>query len=1083
MDSETKPVSVARSAAEQLVDRVLDGEIGPATSLLAETPSVPGHLAGGVGDAANEPPQVDEHELHRKVRGGLGWSILNNVIGRLGTFISGVAMARLLNVSDFGTFAAALAVMQIFLGLNDVGLSAALIRWPGPIQRVAGTVMSLVVLSSLAFFGLYAALVPAFASLLHVPGATTLLLVLGITLISDGIFATHSAVLTREFLQGRRTAVDMLNLVVTTTVSIGCAIAGLGPWSLVWGRLAGNLAAGGLIVALTPMRIRPQWRRELLAPLLRFGAPLAGSGLLVLGMLNMDYLVVGRILGNVQLGYYLMAFNLASWPVSMFAFAVARVSLAGFAQLAHDRVRLQEGYATALRMLLAVALPACVGLSVLAGPIMRTLYGNRWAPAAPALALLAIMSAGRVVIEFSYDLFIAVGRPRMVFGLQGLWTVTLLPALIVGAQLDGIRGAAWARALITVGLVVPALFAMLARSGIDIRLVLMRSTRPVLASLAMVPVLLLTLLLPSDPVRLAAGVGLGALIYLAIGKPMLVEARALLRGRGEQASSDIDSRGNPAVNTDEQGAVIDEATPLEKADATAPSGSATADERHASRWLPLALGMGLILLSLAWAGGNPPLATPDEPENFVKTVATGRMSFTGDAYAGNTSSLPKVSADYYHLVGRSYSIPGKLAYSGDSVCYAFYPDRTASCQPDPHTVLESGAVTKSTEQGSYEPFLYVLPGLSTLGADNFYQAQLRARITNSVFAGGFMLWAALLLYRRRRDLLVLAGLAVGVTPMVLFLSASAATNGTETALGVCTWAALLALSRPEDGHRRNAWIALGVSGSLLALARMLDPVYIVVALAVIAVLIGSRSVRARIRDGGRTAVASLGAIAIASLVTVYWDLTVLPSPPFSLSTAVHALPSAVKGLPNQVRQLVGIFGWNDTTMPQLGYAFWLLLALVVVVPALRWGTGRQRLALLGLVVAIVLGDIGIATVIEAQIGFTTQARYLLPLIVGIPMLAAEIAARRWPASRVRRWSAPTLIGGAALLHLGAWLANEHRYAVGRSGGWLLPWSTAWRPIGGWAPWATLAVVGAGLVAAPVFAELRKRPVRTAQLPD
>ncbi len=469
--------------------------------------------------------------LHKKVRGGLGWSMLNNVLGRLGTFVSGVAMARLLSPNDFGTFAAALAVMQIFLGLNDIGLSAAVVRWPGSIERVAGTVMTVVIGTSVLFFGVYAALVPAFASLLHVPGATSLLLVLGLTLVSDGVFATHSAVLTREFLQGRRTAVDMGNMVATVSVSIICALAHMGPWSLVWGRMAGNFVGGVLILILTPMKIRPRWDRDLVAPLVRFGLPLAASGLLLLAMLNMDYLIVGRLLGPHELGFYLMAFNLASWPVAMFAFAVARISLAGFSALAGDPVRLQRGFETSLRMLLAIALPSCVGLAVLAGPVVRTLYGDRWGPAAPVLTLLAIMSAARVAIEFSYDLFIAINRPRLVFVLQTIWTLALFPALIIGVHFDGIRGAGWAHVAVSVGLVLPALLFMVRRAGLSLGAVVRRSARPVIASLAIVPAAGAALWLPNDPLRLAVGVVAGTAAYVLVGLPLLGEARHLARGR------------------------------------------------------------------------------------------------------------------------------------------------------------------------------------------------------------------------------------------------------------------------------------------------------------------------------------------------------------------------------------------------------------------------------------------------------------------------------------------------------------------------------------------------------------------------
>jgi PST family polysaccharide transporter len=477
--------------------------------------------------------RVPDETLARQVTSGLRWSLLNNVLGKLGTFAAGLVLARVLDPRDFGVFAAALAVMQIFLGLNDVGLSAAVVRWPGDVRRITGTAATLVLATSALTYAVYCALVPLFAHSLRIPEARTLLYVLGLALVVDGAFAVHSAVLTRELLQRQRTITDLCNLVVTTLVTLSCAWAGLGPWSLVWGRLAGNVAAGVVIVRLTPVRIRPALDRPTARALLGFGVPLAGSGLLTLAMLNADYLVVGRLLGPVALGYYLMAFNLASWPINMFAFAVARVSLAGFAELASDRERLARAYVSSLRLLAAVVLPACVLLAVLAEPTVRVLYGDRWAPAAAALQPLALMGAVRVLAEFSYDLFIADARPRAVLAVQAAWTLTLLPALWMWTARGGIRGTAWAHLVVALAVTAPLTIALLRRHGIAVTQVARALRRPVLACVPLVVVaMLVTSVVHGSFAQLVlAGLAAGA-AYAALTVPIWRDARRFVATGG-----------------------------------------------------------------------------------------------------------------------------------------------------------------------------------------------------------------------------------------------------------------------------------------------------------------------------------------------------------------------------------------------------------------------------------------------------------------------------------------------------------------------------------------------------------------------
>ena len=60
--------------------------------------------------------------------------------------------------------------------------------------------------------------------------------------------------------------------------------------------------------------------------------------------------------------------------------------------------------------------------------------------AAHALSLLAMLGLLRVAYGLFYDAMAAVGRRNTLMAIQGLWLVTLIPVLLVGARLRGITG-------------------------------------------------------------------------------------------------------------------------------------------------------------------------------------------------------------------------------------------------------------------------------------------------------------------------------------------------------------------------------------------------------------------------------------------------------------------------------------------------------------------------------------------------------------------------------------------------------------------------------------------------------------------
>lgn len=454
--------------------------------------------------------------LAARVRRSLGWSTLNNLVTRSGTLLIGIVLARVLVPADYGLFAVALVTLQLLLSLNDIGLSSAIIRWPGEVQDLIGTAWVLIVTSSVLIFTAAWFGAPAFAAALGAPRASNIVRAMSFALLIDGAVGIHTALLTRSFQQGRRAVADTVNLVIYAAVAVTFAEHGFGAWSMVWGRLAGNTVSAVLIVRSCEQQVRPGWRTEHARALLGFGLPLAGSGILVVVVANMDYVVVGKLLGPVPLGLYLLAFNLSSWPVNMFSFAVRRVALAGFAQLIGDRQQMAVAFSRALALLLAAALPVCVLLSVLAKPIVLVVYGNKWSGAVQSLQLLALLAVVRITVELAYDLLVATGRSRLVLGLQLLWLIPLVPALVVGARLFGIRGVALAQLVVALTVVAPAFLVALDRVGVETRRMIREAFRPALGgTLAAVVALTATAALPGLLGPLLVG-ALGALFVHAV---------------------------------------------------------------------------------------------------------------------------------------------------------------------------------------------------------------------------------------------------------------------------------------------------------------------------------------------------------------------------------------------------------------------------------------------------------------------------------------------------------------------------------------------------------------------------------------
>lgn len=457
-------------------------------------------------------------DLGTRARRGLAWSVSQQLALRAASFLSGVVLARILVPEDYGVFTVAMAVMTILVASNDLGIVLGVVRWPGDVDEAAPTANTVAIGSSVILAAIAIAFAGPFTDLMDSPESAPLLRVLALTLVLDGVVAVPTGLMIRAFRQDRLAKAELLSIPVGIGLSIGLALAGAGPWALVAGRLGGTFVTGTMVLLWAPYRPPLGWSRPVLRPLFGFGLPVAGSTLVEEALLNIDYLIVGALLGPTELGLYLLAFNLANWPISMMKEGIRRVSIVSFAELHDDGDELRRRFLRAFGLLVSVALPMAVALSLLAGPLIHVVYGAQWLPSADALTFLAFLGLARITNGFYFDLLVGMSKSKVTLALQLVWLAVLAPALWLATSLVGtIVAPAVAHVLVAFLIVVPLFVRAVHRVGIPVTDLVGTLPRPLVGVAAMAGVMVLArVTLPNDLAVLVLGGGVGAAVYVAI---------------------------------------------------------------------------------------------------------------------------------------------------------------------------------------------------------------------------------------------------------------------------------------------------------------------------------------------------------------------------------------------------------------------------------------------------------------------------------------------------------------------------------------------------------------------------------------
>jgi O-antigen/teichoic acid export membrane protein len=507
--------------------RALHEAIATADARTSEEFCGPGH-GDPITQTVDITPPVDSRNTEsatasvgRAARKALRWSLMGAASTRLGGLALGMVLARLLTPEDFGLYAIALSAMFFLMYVNDVGLIAATVQWRGRFEDMAPTATTLALAFSVLVYGLFWVLAPAFAGLAGSREAAPVVRLLTMVILVDGVTAVRAGSLLRTFQQHRITIANLMGLLATAAVAISLAVHGVGALSFAAGQVAGAVVTGALVLWSAHMPWRFGFDRGIARRLLHFGLPLA----LALGveaiLLNVDYILVGRIMGATALGLYLLAFNISSWAPGVIGTAIRWVSIPSFSRLSEEDGALSPAVHRSITVLVTGVLPIGFLTAVLAPALIESLYGTEWAPSAPALRFLIILGVVRMVTQLAFDVLAGAGAPRAALWLNLGWVITLVPALAIGTQIDGIRGTAVAHALVATFVAAPLALAALRGVGVHLLPIAMALIRPLLGAAvgAATCVIVAHLTTGSAFGQLVAAGGVGLLTYVMIVLP------------------------------------------------------------------------------------------------------------------------------------------------------------------------------------------------------------------------------------------------------------------------------------------------------------------------------------------------------------------------------------------------------------------------------------------------------------------------------------------------------------------------------------------------------------------------------------
>jgi O-antigen/teichoic acid export membrane protein len=230
--------------------------------------------------------------------------------------------------------------------------------------------------------------------------------------------------------------------------------------------------ATALVCMGKPVRIRrPSLAREV-RQVLSFGANVMTGRLGWYLYSNADMVIVGRLLGPTQLGFYALAWQLASIPLTRVAGAITEVLFPVLSSVKDDDAELGRYFSGLIEVLALFMLPVTIGMALVSTDLFEGILGSKWSASAVPFAILAMASSSRLFSAVVQQFLLAKGDARFPARLTVLATV-IMPAIIYVVAPHGIAAVAMTWLIVHPALV---LVPLLLRAG--------RATNTSLAALA-----------------------------------------------------------------------------------------------------------------------------------------------------------------------------------------------------------------------------------------------------------------------------------------------------------------------------------------------------------------------------------------------------------------------------------------------------------------------------------------------------------------------------------------------------------------------------------------------------------------------
>ncbi len=384
--------------------------------------------------------------LISKAKNSAIWVTGGQIFFKIFSLASLIILNRLLTPEEFGVVAIANVALAIIRLIGNLGITAGIIQRAENLDNYLNSAFWINFALGLSLTVLTLIFSPLISYIYEIEELKLILIYLAFGFILKSFETVPVSILSKELDFKSITIIDISSEIISTIIVVILAFLGFGVWSLIIPMVA--ISPVKSIFLWMKCKWRPNFKIDfkLCKEVYDFGKHSFISEFVGYLLSNIDYLIIGKFLGQGAVGIYQFAYNWANWPTTNVVWLLGRVAFPTFSKLQNDLDEMRRVYNKMTKFVSVFSVIFYVIILIDTESFVRIIGGEQWLEAIIPLKIISIYGLIRSLGSHGGKVFLAIGKPE-ILSKYGLITFPIIVlGLFIGVQF-GIVGVSIATAI------------------------------------------------------------------------------------------------------------------------------------------------------------------------------------------------------------------------------------------------------------------------------------------------------------------------------------------------------------------------------------------------------------------------------------------------------------------------------------------------------------------------------------------------------------------------------------------------------------------------------------------------------------